>query len=92
MKTKLGSAALSRSKSKANVSSYHHNIGAFDVFHNVVTVYHKTMSLVTTESLKTELEIFDIPYQDDSVLDKSKLLTKMTVFLIWIEALHGRVC
>uniref|UniRef100_A0A3P8Q234 DNA polymerase alpha subunit B n=1 Tax=Astatotilapia calliptera TaxID=8154 RepID=A0A3P8Q234_ASTCA len=28
------------------------------------------MSLVTTESLKTELEIFDIPYQDDSVLDK----------------------
>uniref|UniRef100_A0A669DF86 DNA polymerase alpha subunit B n=1 Tax=Oreochromis niloticus TaxID=8128 RepID=A0A669DF86_ORENI len=28
------------------------------------------MSLVTTESLKAELEIFDIPYQDDSVLDK----------------------
>lgn len=61
---------MSRSKSKANVSSYHHNIGAFHVFHNVITVYHKTMSLVTTESLKAELEIFDIPYQDDSVLDK----------------------
>lgn len=30
------------------------------------------MALVTGESLKSELEVFGIPCQDDSVLDKSK--------------------
>lgn len=39
------------------------------------------MAAVTGESLKSELEVFDITCEDDFVLDKSKLTTSAQYLL-----------